>query len=59
MIDKWNYKVVELGGGFFGIPKTEVIQAELDRHGGQGWELVNLVYIPGGRRHQLIFKRPG
>jgi hypothetical protein len=59
MIDKWSYKVVDVKGGFLRIPKAVAIQSELDRHGSQGWELVNLVHVLGSRYPQLIFKRPG
>lgn len=58
MSGRWQYKVVELPfkwtGGF--APR---MQAELDRLGPQGWELVSVVQPHWGDAMRMVFKRPG
>jgi hypothetical protein len=54
--DRWRYLVVSVKSGFFGRIGA-ALQAELDRQGAAGWELVSVV-----RAHQfgpadLVFKR--
>jgi hypothetical protein len=56
--ERWRYLVVQVKPGFFGRIAT-ALQAELDRQGPAGWELVSVV-----RSHQfgpadLVFKRKG
>lgn len=40
---RWQYKVVELPYRMFGGKLAERAQAELDKLGQQGWELVSVV----------------
>ncbi len=40
MSNRWNYKVVEVSFSLFGNKLSEKIQAELDKFGALGWELV-------------------
>lgn len=58
--DRWRYQVVEVKAAslWSQVVKTEQLQAELDRHGSQGWELVTTLpaQYPTGVR--LLFKRP-
>lgn len=55
-MERWKYLVVKLKPGFFGEVASEKLQAELDKHGAAGWELVSAVPQPM-RGTQLIFKR--
>src|SRR3546814_10370913 len=43
MSKRWQYKVVELPYQLFGGKLAERAQAELDKLGAQGWELVSVV----------------
>lgn len=52
---RWSYHVAEIKPGLFGI-KTEQVQAELNRLGTQGWELVQLQMM--GMTLRAVFKRP-
>lgn len=59
--DRWRYNVVEVkpSSVWRGGVATEALQAELDRQGTQGWELV--MTLPGTSGMgclRLIFKRP-
>lgn len=63
MNDRWKYKVVDVrpGGGrrwSLGMSADDV-QAELDRLGGQGWELVAVVAQTTTSACRLFLKRPG
>ena len=55
-MDRWKYLVVKVKPGFLGDVGIEKMQAELDRHGAAGWELVSAVQHPV-RGIQLSFKR--
>jgi len=61
MTNKWRYLVTIVKPGFFGTIKEEHLQAELDRQGNQGWELVEILRTPSGTwsNTQLVFKKPG
>ena len=50
MMDKWEYKLVKLGGIFTSLSNKE---EELNLLGDQGWELVNT----DQHRYIWIFKR--
>lgn len=53
--ERYAYQVLDLKAGFWGI-RSEKVQEELNRLGGQGWELVTAVQANGfGLR--LILKR--
>jgi hypothetical protein len=53
--NRWKYLVVRLKPTFIAV-KQETLQAELDRQGALGWELVSLrLQSPG---LELVFKRP-
>lgn len=43
MSRRWQYKVVEVSYKMFGGKLSERAQAELDKLGAQGWELVAVV----------------
>ena len=43
MSTRWQYKVVEVPYELFGGKLHERAQAELDKLGAQGWELVSVV----------------
>ncbi|WP_407352296.1 DUF4177 domain-containing protein [Luteimonas sp. R10] len=58
MSSRWNYKVVEIKPGLLGGMKAERIQAELDRLGAQGWELVNLAFAGPMSPAILVLKKP-
>ena len=55
-MERWKYLVVKVKPGFFGDVDVDKLQAELDRHGSAGWELVTAVPHPV-RGMQLVFKR--
>ncbi|MFO7338701.1 MAG: DUF4177 domain-containing protein [Lysobacteraceae bacterium] len=56
---QWRYLVVEVKTGLLGSFKVEQLQEELDRHGRQGWELVNIIHAtPTVASPTLVFKRP-
>lgn len=63
--DSWEYRTLKLDVSSWLGPKVEPerIDAELNAHGREGWELVSMIDI---NRHQgataelvLVFKRPG
>lgn len=55
---RWLYKVVELPMKLFGGSLTDRVQAELDRLGAQGWELVSVVQASSADTTRLYLKRP-
>lgn len=55
MSSRWSYQVVQLKAGSWGQYKDEDIQAELNRMGAMGWELVNIVPLSPP---MMVFKRP-
>ncbi|MCA1714880.1 MAG: DUF4177 domain-containing protein [Gammaproteobacteria bacterium] len=57
---RWLYKVVEVPRKLFGGKQSERVQAELDRQGLQGWELVSVMRGHAGALDsaRLYFKRP-
>ncbi len=58
MSQRWTYQAVELKPTFTGCLTAEALQAELNRQGAQGWELVQVVH--GGHALQParpVFKR--
>lgn len=61
-MSRWNYTVVDLkpslSGVFRSILSRDDVQAALDRHGQQGWELVHVAPGVAGVPTRLIFKRP-
>jgi hypothetical protein len=54
---RWRYLVVELKPNWLGRIADEVLQAELDRQGAQGWELVQTLVTQRMGGIRLIFKR--
>lgn len=58
--ERWQHKVVEIKPRWTGNVATEDVQAELDRLGLHGWQLVNVVkggtHITGTHT-QLYLKR--
>lgn len=61
-MSRWLYTVVDLEPGLAGMLKAlhprEDLQAVLDRHGQQGWELVQMTPGGAGTPSRLVFKRP-
>lgn len=56
---RWSYLVVEVKTGLMGGFKMDTLKDELDKHGKQGWELVNIVHAtPTVSSPTLVFKRP-
>ena len=53
---RWEYKVEDLKAGFLMKNLTEEAMTDLlNRHGAQGWELINISTV--GTRMKLFFKR--
>jgi hypothetical protein len=57
MADRIKYLVVEVKPSFFGTLSAQKLQAELDKHGAAGWELVHMHAAQPMRPVQLVFKR--
>jgi len=53
---RWQHLVVEVRAKFFG-KRVETLQAELDRHGALGWELVAVSQSHPVETVRLFFKR--
>lgn len=62
-MDRWEYKTLKFNvkGVMGGILEIEQFEAELNRAGGEGWELVSCFdtnYGQGGSRYVMaVFKR--
>ena len=54
---RWSYQLIEIKPRFLGSNR-EQIQAELDRMGNQGWELVSATQAQALESMKLFFKRP-
>jgi hypothetical protein len=54
---RWSHQIVEVKPRFIGSNK-DAIQAELDRLGNQGWELVAATQGQKFEPTRLFFKRP-
>ncbi|TWI07334.1 DUF4177 domain-containing protein [Aerolutibacter ruishenii] len=58
MNQRWQYHVVDLPPRMFET-MPERLQAELDRLGAEGWELVSVVQVPTLTDYaRLFFKQP-
>jgi hypothetical protein len=59
MSQRWSYQLIEIRPGFtVGRVKADTIQAELNKQGALGWELVQVIHSGHGLHPaQLIFKR--
>ena len=58
MSKRWTYQVVEIKPSFTGRVNAEAINAELNRQGGLGWELVQVLHNGHGLHPaKLVFKR--
>ncbi len=57
MSKRWQYKVVEVPYQIFGSKLSERAQAELDRLGAQGWELVSAVQSHYADALRLFLKK--
>ena len=55
-MDRYKHLVVKVKPGFLGEVGIEKLQAELDRQGAAGWELVSTLQHPV-RGIQMFFKR--
>ena len=58
MSKRWSYLTVEIKQGWTGL-KPEEMQAEMNRHGQLGWELVNVVLTLQMGSALLFFKKAG
>jgi hypothetical protein len=56
MSTRWSYLTVELQPSWTGL-KPDEMQAELNRHGQLGWELVNVLQTQPMGVALLIFKK--
>lgn len=59
MSGRWQYKVVELSYKMFGGKLTGRAQAELDKLGQQGWELVSVVQSHYADALRMFLKKEG
>lgn len=57
MSHRWSYQVVEFKPSLMGSFKPEAMQAELNRQGNLGWELVNIIVTAPMAPVQMVFKR--
>lgn len=57
MSKRWNYLVVEIKPSMWGTYKPETLQEELNKHGKQGWELVNITMPTPLATGLLTFKK--
>lgn len=59
--ERWRYLVAEVKARSMWQPliDTADLQAELDRHGAQGWELVSVLPQAHPVGIRLLMKRPG
>ena len=48
MSKRWSYQVVEVKPTLLGGLKAEEVQAELNRQGANGWELVTVIVPAAG-----------
>ena len=54
--DRWSYQIVEIKPRLFG-KTAELIQAELNRVGAQGWELVTVTQLNYAHPIRLFLKK--
>ncbi len=54
--ERWTYQVVEVKPRLFGV-RPEDVQAELNRLGAQGWELVSVTQPGAMHPVRLYLKR--
>ena len=57
MATRWSHKIVEVSFSLFGSKLSEKIQAELDKFGVQGWELVAVNQTSAADVVRLYFKK--
>lgn len=59
MSKRWTYLTIEIKRGitWTGTIQREKMQEELNRHGAQGWELVNVVMPTNLTPPVLVFKK--
>lgn len=57
MSQRWSYKVVEVPFKLFAGKLTDRVQAELDRLGAQGWELVSVGQTSAAEAVRLYLKK--
>jgi hypothetical protein len=56
-LNQWEYRVKTFGSFFKGV-KDDVLEAELNLWGEEGWEVVGFRMIENSNQAQLIAKRP-
>jgi len=57
MSERWQYKVIELPCRLFGGKLAERAQAELDKLGPLGWELVSVVQSSPADTLRMFLKK--
>ena len=57
MSSRWSYQVIQVKPGTWGGFKTDAMQAELNRLGAQGWELVSIAMPDMVSPAMMVFKR--
>jgi len=57
MSNRWQYKVVELQYKLFGGKTSDRAQAELDKLGALGWELVSVVQSSPADTLKMFLKK--
>ena len=57
MSKRWSYQGVEVKPTLLGGLKAEEVQAELNRQGANGWELVTVIVPAPVAGVELVFKR--
>lgn len=55
---RWQHRIVEVPIKFFAGSFTERAQAELDKLGAQGWELVSTVQASSADTLRMFLKKP-
>lgn len=57
MSRRWSYLTVEVKPTWSASIDQEEVQAQLNRHGQLGWELVNIVFSAPMTAALLVFKK--
>jgi len=57
MTQRWQYQVIEIGPKIFEASQLERMNAELNRLGALGWELVSTEYVGLSGSTRLYLKK--
>ncbi len=58
MDTRWKYLTIEVKPNLMGSHKADTLQAELDRHAAQGWELAQIVSPAPLVPLLVVFRKP-